>query len=133
MCIRDRSTDAGRATARHETDCTLEDVCACGFRLLKDGGCLLYTSIPLFAQRIKYRLFYENVFLLHLFSQSDDAIIENLQREDLNPIEEAEGLQALIDRCGFTQEEVATSVGKSQMCIRDSINSANHTLCAEFI
>ena len=42
------------------------------------------------------------------------AIIENLQREDLNPIEEAEGLQALIDRCGFTQEEVATSVGKSR-------------------
>ena len=36
------------------------------------------------------------------------AIIENLQREDLNPIEEAEGLQALIDRCGFTHEEVAT-------------------------
>lgn len=33
-----QSTDAGRATARHETDCTLEDVCACGFRLLKDGG-----------------------------------------------------------------------------------------------
>ena len=33
------------------------------------------------------------------------AIIENLQREDLNPIEEAEGLQALIDRCGFTQDQ----------------------------
>lgn len=42
------------------------------------------------------------------------AIIENLQREDLNPIEEAEGLQALIDKCGFTQEEVAASVGKSR-------------------
>ena len=33
-----QSAKAGRATARHETDCTLEDVCACGFRLLKDGG-----------------------------------------------------------------------------------------------
>ena len=49
------------------------------------------------------------------------AIIENLQREDLNPIEEAEGLQALIDRCGFTQEEVATSVGKSRPAIANSL------------
>lgn len=49
------------------------------------------------------------------------AIIENLQREDLNPIEEAEGLQALIDKCGFTQEEVATSVGKSRPAITNAI------------
>lgn len=49
------------------------------------------------------------------------AIIENLQREDLNPIEEAEGLQALIDRCGFTQEEVATSVGKSRPAIANAL------------
>lgn len=49
------------------------------------------------------------------------AIIENLQREDLNPIEEAEGLQALIDKCGFTQEEVATSVGRSRPAIANSL------------
>ena len=49
------------------------------------------------------------------------AIIENLQREDLNPIEEAEGLQALIDKCGFTQEEVAASVGKSRAAIANSL------------
>ncbi|MDE6660154.1 MAG: ParB/RepB/Spo0J family partition protein [Eubacterium sp.] len=49
------------------------------------------------------------------------AIIENLQREDLNPIEEAEGLQALIDKCGFTQEEVAASVGKSRPAIANSL------------
>ena len=49
------------------------------------------------------------------------AIIENLQREDLNPIEEAEGLQVLIDRCGFTQEEVAVSVGKSRPAIANSL------------
>lgn len=49
------------------------------------------------------------------------AIIENLQREDLNPIEEAEGLQALIDRCGFTQEAVAISVGKSRPAIANSL------------
>lgn len=49
------------------------------------------------------------------------AIIENLQREDLNPIEEAEGLQALIDKCGFTQEDVAASVGKSRPAIANSL------------
>ncbi len=49
------------------------------------------------------------------------AIIENLQREDLNPIEEAEGLQAIIDKCGFTQEEVASSVGKSRPAIANSL------------
>ncbi len=49
------------------------------------------------------------------------SIIENLQREDLNPIEEAEGLQALVDRCGFTQEQVAASVGKSRPAITNSL------------
>lgn len=49
------------------------------------------------------------------------AIIENLQREDLNPIEEAEGLQALIDKCGYTQEEVAVSVGKSRPAITNAL------------
>lgn len=49
------------------------------------------------------------------------AIVENLQREDLNPIEEAEGLQALIDKCGYTQEEVAASVGKSRPAIANSL------------
>lgn len=49
------------------------------------------------------------------------AIIENLQREDLNPIEEAEGLQALIDKCGFTQEDIAVSVGKSRPAIANAL------------
>lgn len=42
------------------------------------------------------------------------AIVENVQRTDLNPIEEAQGFQALIDRFGRTQEEVAEAVGKSR-------------------
>lgn len=42
------------------------------------------------------------------------AIIENVQRTDLNPIEEAQGFQALIDRFGRTQEEIAEAVGKSR-------------------
>ena len=49
------------------------------------------------------------------------AIIENLQREDLNPIEEAEGLQALADKCGYTQEEIANAVGKSRPAIANSL------------
>jgi ParB family chromosome partitioning protein len=42
------------------------------------------------------------------------AIIENVQRTDLNPIEEAQGFQALIDRFGRTQQEIADAVGKSR-------------------
>lgn len=42
------------------------------------------------------------------------AIIENMQREDLNPIEEAEGVNQMIDVFGMTQEQVSKSVGKSR-------------------
>ena len=49
------------------------------------------------------------------------AIIEILHREDLNPIEEAEGLQALIDQCDYTQEQVAVSVGKSRPAIANAL------------
>lgn len=45
------------------------------------------------------------------------ALIENVQREDLNVIEEASGYKALIDRFGMTQEEVARQVGKSRPAI----------------
>ena len=49
------------------------------------------------------------------------AIIENMQREDLNPIEEAEGLHQMISTFGLTQEEVSKSVGKSRPYITNSI------------
>lgn len=49
------------------------------------------------------------------------ALIENLQREDLSPIEEALGYKALIEEHGFSQEEVATSVGKSRPAIANSL------------
>jgi len=42
------------------------------------------------------------------------AIVENVQRTDLNPIEEAQGFQTLIDRFGRTQQEIADAVGKSR-------------------
>lgn len=49
------------------------------------------------------------------------ALVENLQREDLNPIEEAEGLQTLIEIYGMTQEEAAKSVGKSRPAVANSM------------
>jgi ParB family chromosome partitioning protein len=42
------------------------------------------------------------------------ALIENIQRENLNPLEEAQGLQRLIDDFGFTHEQMAQAVGKSR-------------------
>ena len=45
---------------------------------------------------------------------SELAIIENVQREDLNPYEEAVAYKALMDTYGLTQEEVAARVGKSR-------------------
>ncbi len=42
------------------------------------------------------------------------ALVENLQRKDLNPIEEAEGFRRLIDEFGLTQEELGGAIGKSR-------------------
>lgn len=49
------------------------------------------------------------------------ALIENLQREDLNPVEEAEAYQRLIEEYSLTQEEVAKLVGKSRTAIANSV------------
>lgn len=49
------------------------------------------------------------------------ALIENLQREDLNPVEEAQGLKSLIDTYGFTQEEAADRVGKSRVAVTNTL------------
>lgn len=49
------------------------------------------------------------------------AIVENMQREDLNPIEEAEGLDRMIKKYGMTQEQVSKSVGKSRPYISNSL------------
>ncbi len=49
------------------------------------------------------------------------AIIENMQREDLNPIEEAEGINQMIETYGLTQEQVSKSVGKSRPYIANSL------------
>ena len=49
------------------------------------------------------------------------AMIENLQREDLNPIEEALGFQALVETYGMTQAEAADSVGKSRSAVANAL------------
>lgn len=53
------------------------------------------------------------------------ALIENLQREDLNAIEEAEGLKQLIDTYGLTQEQAASRVGKSRTAVTNALRLLN--------
>lgn len=49
------------------------------------------------------------------------ALIENLQREDLNPLEEAQGYQSLVETYGLTQDEVAKTVGKSRPAVTNAL------------
>ena len=53
------------------------------------------------------------------------ALIENLQREDLNAVEEAKGYKALMDTYGLTQEQVAESVGKSRSAVANTLRLLN--------
>ncbi len=53
------------------------------------------------------------------------ALIENLQRENLNAIEEAAGIQELVEVYGLTQEEVAKKVGKSRSAVTNSLRLLN--------
>ncbi len=52
---------------------------------------------------------------------SELALVENLQREDLNPIEEARGYKALMEDYGLTQEETAQSVGRSRPAVANAL------------
>ena len=53
------------------------------------------------------------------------ALIENLQREDLTPLEEARGYRTLIETQGFTQEEVSQTVGKSRPAVTNALRLLN--------
>jgi ParB family chromosome partitioning protein len=53
------------------------------------------------------------------------AMIENLQREDLNPIEEAQGYQTLVSQYGLTQEQAAQQVGKSRSAVANALRLLN--------
>jgi len=52
------------------------------------------------------------------------ALVENLQRKDLNPFEEAEGYRALQERHGYTHEQIADAVGKSRVTITEALSIA---------
>ncbi len=55
----------------------------------------------------------------------ETALIENLQREDLNPIEEAQAYQRMMEEFNMTQEEVAKKVGKSRSSIANTVRLLN--------
>ena len=59
------------------------------------------------------------------------ALIENLQRQDLNPVEEALGYQVLMDEYGMTQEETAKRVGKSRPTVANALRLMQ--LCPEVL
>ena len=59
------------------------------------------------------------------------ALIENLQRQDLNPVEEALGYQSLIQDFGLTQEEAAAQVGKSRPTVTNALRLLS--LCPEVL
>ncbi len=60
---------------------------------------------------------------------SEIALVENLQRDDLNPIEEAEGYRYLMDTFSLTQDEVSQKVGKSRSAVANALRLNN--LCDE--
>ena len=53
------------------------------------------------------------------------ALIENIQREDLNPLEEAQGLQRLTDEFGLTHEQAAQAVGRSRSAASNLLRLLN--------
>ena len=55
------------------------------------------------------------------------AMIENLQREDLNPMEEAQGYHTLVEQYGLTQEQAAQRVGKSRSAVANAMRLLNLT------
>ena len=57
--------------------------------------------------------------------QMEAALIENLQRQDLNPIEEAAAIRSLMQECGYTQEQVARKLGKSRPAIANALRLLN--------
>ncbi len=54
---------------------------------------------------------------MDVIQQMEIALVENLQREDLNPMEQASGIRALMRQCGYTQEAVALRLSKSRPAI----------------
>ncbi len=81
-----------------------------GERRLRASKLAGLTNVPVVVQNID-----NDDYLLEL------ALIENIQRADLNPLEEAEGYKNLIDRFGYTQEEAAKRVGKKRSTVTNAL------------
>jgi ParB family chromosome partitioning protein len=81
-----------------------------GERRLRAVQELGYNSIPAYVLEVS-----DDARMLEL------ALIENVQRENLNPIEEAQGYQRLIEECRLTQEEVARKVGRDRTTIANAL------------
>ncbi len=62
---------------------------------------------------------------IDVIHQMEVALIENLQREDLNPLEAARGVRALMDQCGYTQEKVGQRLGKSRPAVANLLRLLN--------
>ncbi len=76
-----------------------------GERRLRAAKMAGLTQVPVFVREIS-----DQQHLIY-------SIVENVQRENLNPLEEAEGYQRLLSEFGFSQEQIATSVGKSRSAV----------------
>ena len=55
------------------------------------------------------------------------AILENIQREDLNPIEEANGLELLMEKFDYTQDKLSEMIGKSRVHISNTLRPVSYT------
>jgi ParB family transcriptional regulator, chromosome partitioning protein len=77
-----------------------------GERRLRASAMAGFKKIPAYILEVK-----SDIDLLQI------ALIENLQREDLNPIETANGYQRLLEECNLTQEQVASKIGKDRSTI----------------
>ena len=62
---------------------------------------------------------------LDVIRQMEISLIENLQREDLNPVEAAKGIRALMKQCGYTQEKVSARLGKSRPAVANLLRLLN--------
>lgn len=85
-----------------------------------DGGYLLVAG----ERRFRAHQLLEKVTIPAILTEGNPdeiALIENIQREDLNPLEEAEALERMMDRYHYTQEELGQVIGKAQNTVSETL------------
>jgi len=95
-------------------------------RPLEEGGAAAFRIISgerRFRASLEAGLFEIPVIVLDVSEEEalEIALIENLQRKDLTPFEEADGYLALADRYGYTHEQISDAVGKSRTVVTESL------------